>query len=146
MPYRWITEEEWLRTGGVPKESSHVSPEGQEELRVAPEVRRKRLRIGTAALTFGGLGLLLAAMFYAFEVVDQQALRAFKALPHIILPEPATETVGSDAASPAVSDRMPVTQQTATGKTAPVTDPMPNTQQKVQEHHGSKTHGGRFGP
>ena len=158
MQPRWITEEEWLRTGGAAKEPSHVPPERspatvcvrppspqedlpspQEESSAAVEDRRKRLRIGAAALAFGGLGLILAAMFYAFEVIDQRALRAFKAAPHIIQSESATETAG-DAANPAVSDP---TQQTATGQTTTVPDPMLNTQQKVHRnaHHGRKTHG-----
>lgn len=106
---------------------------------------RKRFRIVTAALAFGALGLILATMFYAFAVVDQQALQAFKAPPRMIDPETTTETVGSTAASPAASDPMPVTQETATGQITPMPDPMPNTEQKVHRkaHHGSKTHGKR---
>src|SRR5262245_43990517 len=166
MPPRWITEEDWLRTAGAPEESSHVSPEPspatvgvrplspqgeppppQKELRGAVEGTRKRFRIvTTAALAFGGLGLILATMFYPFEVVDQRAVQAFKAPPRMIQPEPATETVGSAAASPEVSHPMPVTQQTAAGQTTRMPDPMLNTQQNVHKnaHHGSKTHGKRF--
>jgi hypothetical protein len=99
------------------------------------EGTRKRLWIVMAALTFGGLGLILATI-YAFEVVEP---------PRIIQPETATETVDTAAPSAAVSDPKPVIPQTATGQTTPVPDPMPNTQQNVHRnaHHGSKTHGRR---
>jgi hypothetical protein len=66
----------------------------------------------TAALAFGGFGLILATMFYAFEVIDQRALQEFKAQSRMIQPK----TGGSAPASPGASDSMPVTQQTATAK------------------------------
>jgi len=162
VPPRWITEEDWLRTAGAPGESSHVPPERspaavgvqppqepspQKELSGAAEGTRKRFRILTAAVAVGGLGLILATMFYTFGVVDQRALQAFKAPPRMIQPETSTETVGSAAASPAVSDPMPVAQQTAAGQTTRMPpDPMLNTQQSVHRsaHHSSKTHRKRF--
>jgi hypothetical protein len=91
------------------------------------EGTRKRFRIVTAALTFGGLGLILATVFYPSEAVDQQALQAFKAPPHMVQPE----TVDSAPASPAASDLMPLTQQTTTGETARMPDPIPATQQSA---------------
>jgi hypothetical protein len=112
------------------------------------EGTRRRFRIVTTALAFGGLGLILATMFYAFEVVDQRAVQAFKAPPRTIQPEPATETVGSAAARPAASDPMPVIQQTATDQATRMSDPMLNTQQNVhrEAHHGDKAHRKRFAP
>jgi hypothetical protein len=88
------------------------------------------------------MGLILATIFYALEVVDQRALRAFEAPPRMIQPE----TVGSAAARAAASDLMPVTQQTATGQTTRMPDSMLNTQQTVHRnaHHGRKTDGKRL--
>jgi hypothetical protein len=110
------------------------------------EGTRKRFRFVTAAVAVSGLGLILATMFYAFGVVDQRALQAFKAPARLIQPESATDAVGSAAASPAVADPMPGIQQTATGQATRMPDPMLNTQQNVHRktHHDRKTDGKRF--